>query len=152
MAIRLETSKRSGIDNVQGGEIAAFQSKWNARLPKQFPDARRRTEMSAIYNCHGLTFASRRTRVENTQGVQKILQDDHWLELTNPRDVLPGDVVVYFAEEGEANHSGTVIECDGPLFVPLVCSKWGNAGEFIHRVRYCPTIYGPVIKFYRCQL
>jgi hypothetical protein len=149
--IRLETSRRTGIHNVQEFEISAFHLNWNARIPKDFPDATPRGEMSALYNCHGLTFASRRTRVENTQCLHQILHDDDWKPL-EAKEVLPGDIVIYFSEEGEANHSGVIVQCDAPLYLPIVFSKWGNAGEYIHKLTYCPSIYGPVTKFYRCHL
>ena len=51
-----------------------------------------------------------------------------------PRDVLPGDVVVYFTG-GDAEHSGIVVGLD---LVPLILSKWGPAHEVIHRVNECP--------------
>jgi hypothetical protein len=149
--IRLETSKRNGIDNVQEFEISTFYINWSKELPKNYPKAVPRTGMSALYNCHGLTFASRRTRVVDTRELQKILRDDNWNEV-ELRDVLAGDIVIYFAEDGEANHSGIVVDVDPELHVPLICSKWGHAGEYLHHLTYCPSIYGPSTKFYRCRL
>ena len=64
-------------------------------------------------------------------------------------DALPGDIVLY-SGEGDINHSGIVVV--ETFKVPLICSKWGNAGEFIHLLNYCPDIYGPKTQFYRCQL
>jgi hypothetical protein len=151
MIIRLETSKRTGIRNSQGSEISDFNRNWNAEIQKRHPHVTARTDMSALYNCHGLTFACRRTRVDDTRDILRILQDDSWVEV-HVRDVLPGDIVVYFSEEGEANHSGIVISCEPDLHLPIICSKWNVAGEYIHNLSDCPDIYGPDKKFYRCRL
>jgi hypothetical protein len=149
--IRLETSKRTGIENLQGYEISTFELNWSAEIPKLHPSAIQRTGSSALYNCHGLTFASRRTRVFDTQEVHRILSDDKWLELVI-EDVRAGDIVVYYSEEGEANHSGIILECDAEFRLPIVCSKWGHAGEYIHRLSDVPSVYGPQWKFFRCRL
>ena len=151
MSIALETSKGTSIRNHQDSEISAFQRNWNARLPKMFPNARPRTQESPMYNCHGLTFACRRTRIEDTPDVHQILSDDDWRPV-EIEHVLPGDVVLYLSEDGDANHSGVVVTLEEPFHLPIICSKWGNAGEYIHRLRDCPTMYGPVTKFYRCSL
>jgi|SRR5690348_14248562 len=147
--IRLETSKRNGIENIQWFEIASCERNWALEIPKRFPRVVQRTEMSASYNCHGLTFASHRTRIID-DAVLRILSDDQWHEI-GILEVLPGDIVVYFSEEGDPNHSGLIVEKD-PLGVHLVCSKWGSAGEYIHRLNDCHSMYGPNKKFFRCRL
>jgi hypothetical protein len=152
MAIRLETSKRTGVANHQDHEISAFNLNWNRDIGRRYPNVRQRTEQSALYNCHGLTFASRRTRIETSRDIQTILDDDEYQEIAIA-DVLPGDVVIYYSERGEPNHSGIVVEAGGQLLVPLVCSKWGSAGEFIHALQDCPPdLYGPGHRFFRCRL
>lgn len=149
--IRLETSKRTGIDNLQFFEISDFERNWAAEIPKLYR-VQQRTDMSPLYNCHGLTFACRRTRVTDTGGIARILSDDKWAEI-EMRDLLPGDIVVYYSDEGEANHSGIVVSRDEALGIPTICSKWGSAGEFIHLLTEYPrTLYGPHQKFYRCRL
>jgi hypothetical protein len=148
--IRLETSKRTGIDNVQVVDISAFERNWNARIPKAHPRAEPRTQPSPIYNCHGLTFASRRTRVVDPRSISRILQDDGWVEI-EMKEVLAGDVVVYYSLDGDPNHSGIVISMDA-LGIPEICSKWGSAGEFNHKLADHPAIYGPNTRFYRCRL
>src|SRR5229473_533486 len=148
MAIRLETSKRTGIDNHQDHEISAFHLNWARRIGRDHPQARPRTDLSALYNCHGLTFASRRTRIEKSREVQRILEDDDYQEIAMP-DVLPGDVVIYYSDGGDPNHSGIVVEVSPDLLAPIVCSKWGNADEFVHALRDCPNFYGPNHRFLR---
>jgi len=152
MNIRVETSKRTGIANEKGVEISAFERNWSAELERRFPNAKRRTDLSASYNCHGLTFASRRTHIFDSPSVNRILSDDDWKEV-QPADILPGDIVIYSSDDGDANHSGVVVgEVGEGIRLPLICSKWGNAGEFLHLVNDCPTLYGPITKFYRCRL
>lgn len=151
MNIRLETSKARGINNFQGAEISAFERNWAAKIPYDYPNARSRTTPSPKYNCHGMTFASRRTKILTTTQIQMILDDDNYQEV-DLREALPGDIAVYYSEDGDANHSGIVVEYDQGLLVPIIFSKWGNAGEYIHGLRDCPSIYGPIVKFYRCRL
>jgi hypothetical protein len=151
VAIRLETSKRQGIDNHQDAEVTAFDQRWSRRLPALHPNAIARTAPSPLFNCHGLTFASRRTRILDWQNILKIIKDDAWQEI-EMRDVLPGDVVIYFDDEGDPSHSGIIVEAPGDRLLPRVCSKWGSAGEFIHWLTDVPQIYGSIHKFYRCTL
>ena len=151
MSIRLETSQRTGIDNYQEREISSFELNWARNLKTLYPNAISRTRSTALYNCHGLTFASRRTGFDARGQLETILRDDSYKEIEMP-DVKAGDVVVYFSDRGDANHSGFIVEYRPPeIILPIVCSKWGKAGEFIHGLRDCPQLYGPVIKFYRCE-
>jgi hypothetical protein len=153
MSIRLETSMRNGIENFQDTEISSFDLNWAKSLKGQFPNIIPRTNPNPRYNCHGLTFASRRTKIINPAEVQKIIADDLYTEV--PLDkVKPGDVVIYYSDRGDANHSGFVVSGisskEGEhLFVPMICSKWGSGGEFIHALTDCPKIYGPVIRYFR---
>ncbi len=151
MTIRLETSKGSGVNNWQGREIASCQLNWSRELPKQFPNAIPRTEPSPSYNCHGLVFACRRASIENRAAINLILKDDEYVEIPMS-NVLPGDIVIYYSPQGDPNHSGIILEYSDRLIVPIIFSKWGCAGEYIHALRDCPSMYGPHYKFYRCQL
>lgn len=151
MAIRLETAKRSGITNHQDTELSSFHLNWAKDIGKSHPNAKPRTGPSAQYNCHGLTFASRRTRIELTAGLQLILKEDSYKEIHDMKNVLPGDVVIYCSDRGDMNHSGIIVEAGNSLIVPIVCSKWGNAGEFIHALGDCPVLYGPLHRFFRCN-
>jgi hypothetical protein len=151
MSIKTETSKRTGIPNHQDPEISTFHLNWSKQLDKKHPMANRRTEPSAVYNCHGLTFASRRTRIEKSTAIQMILKDDIYKELSM-KEVKPGDVVIYYSDAGDPSHSGIVVEAGKDLVVPIICSKWGNAGEFVHGLSDCPPLYGTKYRFFRCTL
>ena len=149
--IRLETSKRRGIDNHQDRQISTFEENWARDLPKQYPLAKPRTGMSAEYNCHGLTFASRRTHIIDWGELLKIIDDDNYEEI--PLDeVKAGDIVIYL-RDGDANHSGIIVDyTHNVTLLPMVCSKWGIGGEFIHALLMRPLAYGPDYKFFRCRL
>lgn len=151
MSIRIETSRRRGIDNHQDAEILEGQMMWFKTLPKMHPNAIPRTKPSALFNCHGLTFASRRSKILDWRNIQRIIEDDCWKEVTL-NDVLPGDIVVYFDDEGDANHSGVVVQYSKDIFTPLIVSKWGYGPEFVHKLSDVPKMYGPITKFYRCSL
>lgn len=83
------------------------------------------------YNCHGLTFASRRTAIEGP-AVEKILRDDEYTEVQIDK-VLIGDIVVY-RRGPDVLHSGIMVRGFPEL---LVLSKWGSAHEVVHGVDDC---------------
>ncbi len=37
----------------------------------------------------------------------------------------------------------------GSVVIPMVLSKWGRAGEYIHQPRHCPYSHAKHIRFYR---
>jgi len=102
---------------------------------------------SRKYNCHGLTFASRRTWIWQSSEIAKIIRDDDY-EVVDLKDVCPGDVAVYY-KDGDAEHSGIVVQ-KGDLGVPLVLSKWGPCHEVVHLVWQCPYDAGNVV-YYRIR-
>jgi hypothetical protein len=119
------------------------------KLIADFPKALPRTvEPSYGYNCHGMTFASRRTQVWSSTEIQHILKEDGYVEV-NISKALPGDVAIYQSPEtGEIDHSGIVVEQKKDLSGPWVVSKWGPSQEFVHPYMHCP--YAPAsVKFYR---
>ena len=150
--ILLQTSKGTSIPNYQGTEISQVHRNWNDELPRKHPRAIFRTLPSPVYNCHGLVFAARRTRIEEPEGISTILREDAYVEVASVRDVKPGDVVVYYSDDNDPNHSGIVVANDEPHINPLICSKWGTAGEVIHYVGEVPDHYGPTKRYFRCRL
>jgi hypothetical protein len=109
-------------------EIAAWQ--------RQLPNAVHRDEVGPCntFNCHGLTFASRRTWIHQATEVQKILDDDDY-HIVDRAKVKPGDVAI-FTKNGEIGHSGIVVEVIellGGLRVPRILSKWARLHEVVHR-------------------
>jgi len=105
-------------------------------LRNKYPLVIERRPPTGQYNCHGLTFANRRTGIQEPWTFEVILKDDgyHRIRLV---DMEPGDVVVY-DDMGEVTHTGIVLsivrgEPDVPAFRRArVLSKWGQAGEYVH--------------------
>jgi hypothetical protein len=129
VAIRLETSKKRGVDNHQDSEITEVHRRWFPRLSKLHPNAIARSQPSPLFNCHGLTFASRRTKIFDRRDILKILEDDAWHEI-DMRDVLGGDVVIYFDDEGDPNHSGIIVEGAGDAFPSFRVFSLPNLGNW----------------------
>ncbi|MBI3945524.1 MAG: hypothetical protein HY321_06380 [Armatimonadetes bacterium] len=99
-------------------------------------DVRLRREASARYNCHGMTFANRRTNIVHDADVHQVLTDDRYAEI-RPDEVKPGDIVVYYDERGGITHTGVVMFIRrGPAggTIPFVLSKWARHGEYLHPV------------------
>ena len=122
-------------------EAASVQAKYPLAVPRP-------TEVTFGYNCHGLTFAARRTEIFSSSEVRRILQEDGYVRLGNLSDVVAGDIVLYIGDDGGIEHSGLVVECPALLpKIPRVLSKWGLGREFIHPFNYCP--YPLVFEFHR---
>jgi hypothetical protein len=150
-SIALQTALGTDIENEQGTEISAFERNWSVRLAQDHPNAKFRTGLSPTYNCHGLTFASRRTRIWDVSLIQLILREDLFEEIKEQHHVLPGDIVIYRDYNGDATHSGIVADNVGPLFIPRVVSKWGSGPETFHALHDVPPVYGANHQFFRCR-
>jgi hypothetical protein len=152
MPIRLQTAQGSEIENGPYDGISLL----DIQLVESLATANRtpRTGASLKYNCHGLTFASRRTGIFEPSLISLILSEDGYLELPDADAVLPGDLVIYYSDDGDPSHSGIVLERkQSPgLYDPWVLSKFGKGPEFIHRLWDVPPIYGRNPIFYRCRL
>jgi hypothetical protein len=150
--MRLETSRGTGIKHVQELELTEYEINWDRYFERTYDRAKRRTAPSALYNCHGLTFASRRTKIYLPSQIQLILADDRYEEIPLAI-VMPGDIAVYVSDRtGDINHSGIVVAYDQNLVTPMICSKWGKGGEYVHPAHHCPPAYGPTVKYFRCKL
>ena len=123
----------------------------------RFGKAERVSEACPVYNCHGLTFGSRRTQV--TDAVLPILEDDGF-DRVPEKEARPGDIVVYFNSRGEVSHSGFVVGRDTmeivigrKVVIPVIWSKWGKGYEMIHALQECPYFQdaGDYTVFYRLQ-
>jgi len=102
---------------------------------KTYPTARLRRPPAGHYNCHGLTFANRRTCIPDPESVLSILEDDGYRKVKRP-EVCLGDVAVYY-EEGKVSHTGVIVQVErlegliGGMSI-WIMSKWGQAAEYIH--------------------
>jgi hypothetical protein len=148
----VQTSTGRDIPNFQETEISDLNRRQLRGLLQEFTSrVKIRRGMSPTYNCHGLTFASRRAWVIDADAIQQILADDRFREIER-KDSLPGDILVYRDTTGDLTHSGVVVENGGPFYVPIVFSKWGAGPELIHNYLDVPGVYGRDIRFYRCEV
>jgi hypothetical protein len=124
----------------------------------RFKNAERVSEACPVYNCHGLTFGSRRTQI--SPPIFPILDDDGFDKVPSEKDVRPGDIVIYSDARGEVTHSGFVVWrnkvelVEGTQsIIPMVWSKWGKGYEMIHAVGECPYLesQGDVFTYYRLK-
>jgi hypothetical protein len=109
--------------------------------------ARQLTRPTGRYNCHGLTFACRRTNVDGPThpvDIEELMRHDAFVQVTRPQT---GDVVVYRNLRGNIEHTGLVSRIEELGSVIYVWSAWGCLGEFEHPERACP--YGPRIEYWR---
>jgi hypothetical protein len=134
--IALQTSKNRDIDNYQVFEMSNFEVNQNKdyESPK-YKSVIFRASPSAIYDCHGLTFASRRTCIDEKLEIEKILEDDNYQQV-NVASVLPGDIILYVNnDDQDICHSGIVLEAKhnaNSLPEIKILSKWGKYREAIH--------------------
>jgi len=108
----------------------------------QFPNITPRS-LTAIYDCMGLVFASRRTWIDISL-INFILHEDgyHQINITN---VELGDIIIY-RNINTITHVGIIIE-KKPSIEPAkwnirVMSQWGADGEYIHSSADIPHLYG----------
>ncbi len=153
-SLKLETCRRNNIENFMSiGPVP------NGRIQidlyrNQYENAiHRPVGPSARYNCHGLTFASRRTCIEIASEVQKIINDDDYTEI-DIKNVLPGDIAIYYNSNPpvtDIEHSGIVVSLvkTDILNKPKILSKWGGAHEVIHFPEDCPYNCSNV-RYFRC--
>ena len=151
--LALETRRKNSIPNymTRAAPLAGAYDEQKGR-EKQFPHAKRRNVGPCnTYNCHGLTFGSRRTEI-NAE-IDKILRDDDYREIRKEH-VCPGDIVLYYSDPqvpggviGDIEHSGIVLE-KGQFGLLRILSKWGLGDEWVHFLADCPYSVSNV-KFFR---
>jgi len=135
--LALETRRKTQIQNEMNRAIPTHgMLALVAKYRREYPDATHRdVGPCSTYNCHGLTFASRRTWLPGTGEIQRILEDDDYNRI-EAKDAGVGDVVVY-SLQGIIEHTGIIVECL-PFNDKKVLSKWGNLHEVVHKLADCP--------------
>ena len=112
-------------------------------LKREHGEAKLRSS-SSPYNCVGHLFAARRTWVESDH-ISMILERDGYLRVEDARKLWVGDIVVY-QKDSELTHIGQVVEIridhENGLRRPIVLSKWGVYGEYLHELRDVPLMLG----------
>lgn len=148
MGITLHTKKGTSIQNeTYDRDPAEREDFLNSLWEKKYPEAKLRRGHDNSYNCHGLTFANRRTCINEPQELDKILKDDGYRKI-DMNSVVAGDIIVYKDQDGEIVHTGIVIEITRVLFshMPTILSKWGKGPECIHKFNYVPEYYNTCEK------
>ncbi len=152
-SITLQTRTGKGITNEQ---VNIPLDLWDLNgaevIKREHPFATYRIGPCGYYNCHGLTFASRRTRIFDSNDIQRIINDDNYKSVEE-KDVSPGDIVLYY-QKGDPRHSGIVVEVPMPenrVSQIRVVSKWGHGHEVVHAVRDCPYSPCDLLVYYRVQ-
>ena len=88
-SIGLQTRKGRNIRNLQKPQILPHRiGMTEGFILEAFPEVDRallqmRRDPTAAYNCHGLTFASRRTGIYELDDLKLILKDDGYKRITN---------------------------------------------------------------------
>lgn len=147
--IRVDTSQGTHVENFQYFELSSFEMGQFSAFNKWLENTTERHPPTPRYNCHGMTFASRRTGIYEVDDIRLILEEDSYVEV-DTSDILAGDVIIYFDEDGDPEHSGLVVEPPSNFGVPRVVSKWGKFSELIHWANRCPYTFGNV-RYYRMK-
>ncbi|MBI4580024.1 MAG: hypothetical protein HY718_10005 [Planctomycetes bacterium] len=105
-------------------------------LRERHPGWRPRKDACGVYNCYGMTFASRRTSILADEFVSAILDDDGYRRVEE-RDAQVGDLAVYSDTRCGRLHVALIVQKEWvgetPVFFGL--SKWDStSGEDIHRL------------------
>lgn len=137
----------------QGTRIEIYDRVATAQQYKQFVDSSRKSIQSLVYrstllrkpfleaNCHGWAFAEGKHCVRS-QDVQQILDENGYYEICVPQ---PDDLIIYRSADGVIVHTGIVraVQNDDPI----IESKWGPEGVYLHRVEVQP--YSTLFAFWR---
>ena len=151
-SLRLDTRRGSHIDNYyDNSDCPGGVDQESQDFRDRYRECEHRpTRPTFVYNCHGLTFGSRRTQITDPVTLRKILEEDRYQPVIL-REVCRGDIVIYVGDLNEIIHSGFVVAVDrnDQLTSPWLLSKWGGAHEVIHRVGDCPYAAGARIEYFR---
>jgi len=117
------------------------------------PDAKLMSD-SALYNCMGFAFASRRTIID-IDLLDDVLRADGYVRISNQDELGEGDLVVYTLNN-RAVHVGIITTKIKGYQISvekiIVLSKWGQLGEYVHELNDVPELYGRAMSFWRQYL
>ena len=113
------------------------------------PTVRARS-LSAVYDCMGMVFGSRRVWID-TDELELILDGDDYRRLSDGGEVTEGDVVVY-RDEDVVTHVGIVARTRQNLAQAVteitVLSQWGRHGEYFHGIDDVDSRLGTPAEFW----
>jgi hypothetical protein len=149
-SIKLATRCGTFIPNERRRErppdaLRAAKEMWT----EKYPNIRVRS-LSAVYNCVGLVFGSRRTCIDPDQ-LELILREDGYRRLPGEHEVEVGDLVLYRVGN-KYEHIAVVVHKKqnfiNACFEITVISQWGSEGEYIHLIRDVPPALGTPQEFW----
>ncbi len=142
------TGNRTRIENERPEEELCYEGLQKAHefVKSVSPRAKCRS-LTAMYNCVGMVFASRRTSIV-PKHLPVILQDDGFRKISR-EEAVEGDVVIYTRND-IPQHVGIIqkLEKDFIASTIWVLSQWGDAGEYIHPLTPVPELYGAPTEFW----
>ena len=150
LSIKLATRRGTFISNERRRErppeaLRAAKEIWK----EKYPNIQVRS-LTAIYNCVGLVFGSRRTCIDTDQ-LELILREDDYRRLPGEHDVEIGDLVLYRIGN-RYEHIAVVVNKERDLinasFEITVISQWGADGEYIHLIHDVPPALGIPQEFW----
>lgn len=150
-SIPLATKRGTPIPNERRRErppeaLKAAMQIWT----QKYPNIRLRS-LTAVYNCVGLPFASRRTCID-PEHLKTILREDDYRRLSGEHEVEIGDLVLYRPNKDEYSHIAVVVKKEPKVinasFEITVVSQWGADGEYIHLIDEVPDSYGTIKEFW----
>lgn len=95
-------------------------------------------DATTVYNCH--SYAWYRHSTTNPYWINDITQFKLDSACSTVTSAQTNDIIVYVDADGDPLHSGVVysVESSGEL---TICSKWGQAGVYIHSIGSVPATY-----------
>jgi hypothetical protein len=154
-SIILQSREGTDIENLQGWELTGMEWRGVDDYERKYPEALFLAGPCPVYNCHGLSLASRRTSPSpTTSNFSQLLAEDGYHQIPEDQANV-GDLILYYDEDGGAiSHSGIVVGLTsrhgGGRKVPVIWSKWGKGREAVHAWNMCPYLPAKV-EYYRMK-
>lgn len=126
---------------VSSRELEVFYRQTEGRLAAAARFAMFKSEAQSHMNCHGWVFTGE--HIIKGEDVPKILEGNSYQVVATP---ALNDLIIYKDALGAIVHTGVVCGFLGDD-QPLVESKWGVAGTYVHLAKEQP--YSPTYSFYR---
>lgn len=134
----IETANGRSVDVLTAGSELTQSQITNFNSAYDYDGNIRMSGPTSIYNCH--SYAWYRHSSTNPYWIDSISQFKLDSACTRVSSAQTYDIIVYVDANGDPLHSGVVYSVDssGDL---TVCSKWGQAGVYLHAVNNVPLDY-----------